>query len=41
MWIEVAPPDKPDDEADADEADEESSFSRTNYVKDFTGTVAD
>jgi len=41
MWIEVAPPDKPEADGDADEADEESSFSRTNYVKDFTGTVAD
>jgi hypothetical protein len=42
MWIEVAPPAQPDEiEDDEDEADARPSFARTNFVKDFTGTVAD
>lgn len=38
MWIEVAPLDQPIEPAD-EEA--ESTLARTNYVKDFTGSVAD
>jgi hypothetical protein len=39
LWIEVV--DEPDQGGDVEEATEDAALSRTNYIKDFTGSVAD